>query len=185
MNKKDRGFLGERPLPKFAVDPRGLRRRTRRDVLLFGAGALAALAGTGSLLPQDTLTRLGLRGKIEPRGVIPMSGFLPSPIERWREWSYMSRYLFVHGDRDEVLPVESSLKAKRFLESKGIAARLEGDANAVAVTQVLESGRAIVDPDAAVFAQFIGGVFDDSFEGHLAFFQQKILDGSSRLRAVA
>ena len=37
-----------------------LRRRTRRDVLLFGAGAVAALAGAGSLLPQDTLTRLGL-----------------------------------------------------------------------------------------------------------------------------
>jgi DMSO/TMAO reductase YedYZ molybdopterin-dependent catalytic subunit len=43
------------------VDPEVLRRRTRRDVLLFGAGAVAALAGAGSLLPQDTLTRLGLR----------------------------------------------------------------------------------------------------------------------------
>jgi len=68
MNKKARGFLGERPLPTFKVDPQVLRRRTRRDVLLFGAGAVAALAGGGSLLPQDTLTRLGLRGKMNPPG---------------------------------------------------------------------------------------------------------------------
>jgi DMSO/TMAO reductase YedYZ molybdopterin-dependent catalytic subunit len=67
MNKKDRDFLGER-FPKFEVDPRLLRRRTRRDVLLFGAGAVATLAGAGSLLPQDTLTRLGLRGKMNPPG---------------------------------------------------------------------------------------------------------------------
>jgi DMSO/TMAO reductase YedYZ molybdopterin-dependent catalytic subunit len=68
MNKKTRGFFGERPLPKFEVDPQVLRRRTRRDILLFGAGAVAALAGGGSLLPQDTLTRLGLRGKMKPPG---------------------------------------------------------------------------------------------------------------------
>src|SRR5580698_870502 len=61
MHNKDRGFFGERPLPKFEVDPQVLRRRTRRDVLLFGAGAVATLAGAGSLLPQETLTRLGLR----------------------------------------------------------------------------------------------------------------------------
>ena len=60
-NKKDRGFFGERPLPQFEIDPQVLRRRNRRDVLLFGAGAVAALAGTGSLLPQNTLTRLGVR----------------------------------------------------------------------------------------------------------------------------
>jgi DMSO/TMAO reductase YedYZ molybdopterin-dependent catalytic subunit len=68
MNKKarGRGFFGERPLLKFEVDPQVLRRRTRRDVLLFGAGAVAAVVGGGSLLPQDTLTRLGLRGKMNP-----------------------------------------------------------------------------------------------------------------------
>ena len=60
-NKKDRGFFGEQPLPKFEIDPQVLRRRNRRDVLLFGAGAVAALAGTASLLPQNTLTRLGVR----------------------------------------------------------------------------------------------------------------------------
>jgi len=61
MNNKARGFFGERPLPKFEVDPQVLRRRTRRDLLLFGTGAVAALAGAGSLLPQDTLTRVGVR----------------------------------------------------------------------------------------------------------------------------
>jgi len=68
MNNKARGFFGERPLPEFLVDPQALRRRTRRDVLLFGAGAMAALAGAGSLLPQDTLTRLGLRRNMNSSG---------------------------------------------------------------------------------------------------------------------
>src|SRR5580693_8589066 len=68
MNNRTRGFFGERPLPKFEVDTQVLRRHTRRDVVLFGAGAVAALAGGGSLLPQDTLTRLGLRGKMNPPG---------------------------------------------------------------------------------------------------------------------
>jgi DMSO/TMAO reductase YedYZ molybdopterin-dependent catalytic subunit len=66
-----RGFFEERPLPQFEVDTQALRRRTRRDVLLFGAAALAALAGAGSLLPQDTLTRLGLRRRVN------------SPVAEW------------------------------------------------------------------------------------------------------
>ena len=68
MNNKARDFFGERPLPNSEVDPQVLRRRTRRDVLLFGAGAVAALAGAGSLLPQDTLTRLGLRRNMNSLG---------------------------------------------------------------------------------------------------------------------
>src|SRR5882672_1720233 len=52
MNNKARGFFGERPLPTFEVNSDVLRRRTRRDVLLFGAGTVAALAGARSLLPQ-------------------------------------------------------------------------------------------------------------------------------------
>ena len=87
MNKKARGFFGERPLPKFEVDPQVLRRRTRRDVLLFGAGAVAALAGGGSLLPQDTLTRLGLRGKMNPPG---------------KEW-FLNRALRIDDDVSEAL----------------------------------------------------------------------------------
>jgi len=52
MNNKARGFFGERPLPTFEVDSQVLCRRTRRDFLLFGAGALAAVAGARSLLPH-------------------------------------------------------------------------------------------------------------------------------------
>jgi DMSO/TMAO reductase YedYZ molybdopterin-dependent catalytic subunit len=53
MNNKARGFFGERPLPTVEMEPQVLRRRTRRDLLLFGAGTLAGLAGAGSLLPQS------------------------------------------------------------------------------------------------------------------------------------
>src|ERR1700675_4773098 len=68
MNNKARGLCRERPLSQFEVDPQVLRSRTRRDVLLFGAGAVAALAGGGSLLPQDTLTRPSPRGKMHAPG---------------------------------------------------------------------------------------------------------------------
>jgi DMSO/TMAO reductase YedYZ molybdopterin-dependent catalytic subunit len=60
--KKHRSFLGEQPLPVIETAPQVLRYRTRRDLLLFGAGAAAALAGTGFLLPQNTRGRLGARG---------------------------------------------------------------------------------------------------------------------------
>ena len=63
---------------------------------------------------------LGLRGVVKPRGVVPMGGFLPSPIKRWTEWDKSAEYLFVHGTNDEVLPPQSSLDAKAFLDSKGI-----------------------------------------------------------------
>jgi DMSO/TMAO reductase YedYZ molybdopterin-dependent catalytic subunit len=52
MSNKVRRFFGERPLPQIEVDPQVLGRRTRRDLLLFGAGTVAALAGARSLLPQ-------------------------------------------------------------------------------------------------------------------------------------
>jgi hypothetical protein len=42
------------------VAPQLLRHWTRRDLLLFGMGAIAAVAGGGSLLPQTTLKRLGI-----------------------------------------------------------------------------------------------------------------------------
>src|SRR5450432_4314384 len=66
--KNTHGFFEEGPLPKFEADSQVLRRRTRRDVLWFGAGAVAALVGAGSLLPQNTLTRLGLRQNMNSRG---------------------------------------------------------------------------------------------------------------------
>jgi DMSO/TMAO reductase YedYZ molybdopterin-dependent catalytic subunit len=57
---KRASFFQERPPQVIDVAPRVLRQRTRRDVLLFGAGAIAAIAGGGSLLPQATLERLGI-----------------------------------------------------------------------------------------------------------------------------
>ena len=67
MNKK-RDFFAERPLPRVELAPEILRHRTRRDLLLFGAGAMAAVAGAGLLLPQTTLRRLGVQQDINARG---------------------------------------------------------------------------------------------------------------------
>jgi len=53
-------FFQERPPQEIEVAPQVLRRWTRRDVLLFGAGAVAAVAAGGALLPQATLKRLGI-----------------------------------------------------------------------------------------------------------------------------
>jgi DMSO/TMAO reductase YedYZ molybdopterin-dependent catalytic subunit len=58
--RKPASLFQERPPHVIEVAPQVLRHRTRRDVLLFGAGAIAALAGGGSLLPQATLERLGI-----------------------------------------------------------------------------------------------------------------------------
>jgi len=57
--KKLHGILEERPLPVYKVAPRTLLHRTRREVLLFGIGAVASLTVSGFLLPQNTLSRLG------------------------------------------------------------------------------------------------------------------------------
>ena len=59
--KKHQSLFEEQPLPVIEVAPRVLRYRTRRDFLFFGAGAVATLAGAGFLLPQETLSRLGMR----------------------------------------------------------------------------------------------------------------------------
>ena len=68
MSNKTGRFFGERPLPQIEVDPQMLHRRTRRDVLLFGAGAATVVAGAVSTLPQETLARLGLRRHLNPPG---------------------------------------------------------------------------------------------------------------------
>jgi DMSO/TMAO reductase YedYZ molybdopterin-dependent catalytic subunit len=66
--KKPRAFFEERSLPAIEMTPGRLRYLSRRDVLLFGAGAVAALAGGGFLLPQDTLSRLGVRRNMDSTG---------------------------------------------------------------------------------------------------------------------
>ena len=58
--EKLRCAISERPIEPIEVDPSILRRWTRRDLLLFGVGALAALAVGGSQLPREVLQRLGL-----------------------------------------------------------------------------------------------------------------------------
>ena len=58
--KKFQGAFSERPIEPIEVEPSMVRRWTRRDVLLFGAGALAALAVGGSQLPRKVLQTLGL-----------------------------------------------------------------------------------------------------------------------------
>jgi hypothetical protein len=66
--KKPQSFFAERPLPATEIAPRLLRYQSRRDFLVFGAGALAALVGAGFLLPQDTLSRLGVRRNMDSAG---------------------------------------------------------------------------------------------------------------------
>jgi len=53
-------FFQERPPQVMEVAPQLLRHWTRRDLLLFGMGTIAAVAGGVSLLPQPTLKRLGI-----------------------------------------------------------------------------------------------------------------------------
>ena len=50
--KKIPGALSERPLEGIEVDPLMLRRWSRRDLLIFGTGALATLTVGGSQLPR-------------------------------------------------------------------------------------------------------------------------------------
>jgi DMSO/TMAO reductase YedYZ molybdopterin-dependent catalytic subunit len=58
--KMFQGALSERPTEPIEVESSILRRWTRRDMLLFGAGALATLAVGGSQLPRNVLQQLGL-----------------------------------------------------------------------------------------------------------------------------
>jgi DMSO/TMAO reductase YedYZ molybdopterin-dependent catalytic subunit len=66
--KKLQRFFGELPLPRIETPPSVLRYQSRRDFLVFGAGALATLAGAGFLLPQDTLSRMGMRRNMDSTG---------------------------------------------------------------------------------------------------------------------
>jgi DMSO/TMAO reductase YedYZ molybdopterin-dependent catalytic subunit len=61
MTDRKNGFFAEKPPEKIQATPRRLHQVSRRDVLLFGAGALAVVAGAGFLLPQNMLTRMGVR----------------------------------------------------------------------------------------------------------------------------
>ena len=81
------GFFSEQPPEAIEVAPPLLRYRTRRDVLLFGMGAIAALAGVGFLLPQETLKRIGLHRNLSSSG---------------KEW-FLNRALRIDDDVAEAL----------------------------------------------------------------------------------
>jgi DMSO/TMAO reductase YedYZ molybdopterin-dependent catalytic subunit len=59
--KERQSFFEEQRLPVIVMAPRVLRYRTRREMLMFGIGAVAAATGAGFVLPQSTLSRLGVR----------------------------------------------------------------------------------------------------------------------------
>jgi DMSO/TMAO reductase YedYZ molybdopterin-dependent catalytic subunit len=65
---KHHSFFEERPLTAIEMVPRVIRNRTRREVLAFGIGAAAVATGAGYLLPQNTLSRLGVRRELNSRG---------------------------------------------------------------------------------------------------------------------
>jgi DMSO/TMAO reductase YedYZ molybdopterin-dependent catalytic subunit len=65
---KKNSFFAEEPPAEIGTTPTRLHQLARRDVLLFGAGALAVVAGAGFLLPQNTLTRLGVRRNMDSPG---------------------------------------------------------------------------------------------------------------------
>jgi DMSO/TMAO reductase YedYZ molybdopterin-dependent catalytic subunit len=85
--KKPQGFFAERSLPAMEMTPGRLRYLTRRDFLLWGAGAMAALAGGGFLLPQDTLRRMGVQRTVN------------SPAKEW----FLNRALRIDDDVAEAL----------------------------------------------------------------------------------
>jgi hypothetical protein len=85
--KKPQSFFGERPLPAIEMAPWVLRNQSRRDFLVFGAGALVALAGAGSLLPQETLSRIGIHRNMD------------SPEKEW----FLNRAVRIDDDVAEAL----------------------------------------------------------------------------------
>jgi DMSO/TMAO reductase YedYZ molybdopterin-dependent catalytic subunit len=91
---KAKGFFREQPPQMIEVAPNVLRHWTRRDVLLFGAGAIAALAGGGSLLPQATLERLGV-----------IDGNKTWPKKEW----FLNRALRIDDDVAEALNSKTRL----------------------------------------------------------------------------
>lgn len=63
---------------------------------------------------------LGLEGRLDPIGVVPMSGFFPRPIEKWNTINTKAKYLITHGTEDKVLPTSESIYGFDFLKSRGI-----------------------------------------------------------------
>ncbi|MBV8553821.1 MAG: molybdopterin-dependent oxidoreductase [Acidobacteriaceae bacterium] len=77
--KASHGLFRERAPEIIEVAPSTLRRRTRRDLFVFGAGAIAALAVGGSQLPQRVLQRLGVD---QGRSITPKDKWLLNKAQR-------------------------------------------------------------------------------------------------------
>ena len=93
MIDKKNSFFAEKPPEEIETTPARLHQLSRRDVLLFGAGALAVVAGSGFLLPQDTFTRIGVRRNME------------SPAKEW----FLDRALRLDDDVAEALYSENRM----------------------------------------------------------------------------
>jgi DMSO/TMAO reductase YedYZ molybdopterin-dependent catalytic subunit len=93
MSNEKNSFFAEKPPEKILATPARLHQLSRRDVLLFGAGALAVVAGAGFLLPQNTLTRLGVRRNMD------------SPEKEW----FLNRALRLDDDVAEALYSEKRM----------------------------------------------------------------------------
>ncbi len=64
---------------------------------------------------------LGLEGKLNPVGIVPMSGFFPRPIEKWDNINTKAKFLITHGSEDKVLPTSESIYALDFLRRNHIS----------------------------------------------------------------
>ena len=113
--KKFQGAFNERPIEPIEVEPSTLRRWTRRDVLLFGAGALATLAVGGSQLPRKVLQRLGL-----------VQGGTTGPENKWllnqalrlddevSTLLYSQHHLVPTYTKSQITPLANQLKLTRY-----------------------------------------------------------------------
>jgi predicted esterase len=63
---------------------------------------------------------LGLQGILKPKGVVPMSGFFPRPVMKWKELNNNAHFLITHGAEDKVLSKSESLLAQAFLQEHDI-----------------------------------------------------------------
>jgi hypothetical protein len=86
--EKLRSWVGEQPFSIVEMAPLVLRYRTRRDLLMFGTGAVA---GAGLLLPQATLSlvpvKLGLKNV---KAITRITYCAEEPKDYWTQYGYPS-----------------------------------------------------------------------------------------------
>jgi DMSO/TMAO reductase YedYZ molybdopterin-dependent catalytic subunit len=91
--QKSKRFFEEEAPKVIEVAPGALRKWTRRDLLLSGAGSVAAVTGFVSIFPQQTLERLGVRRAMN------------SPAKEW----FLNRALRFDDDVAEALYSQNRL----------------------------------------------------------------------------